>query len=112
MLRIYHNNRCSKSKNGLAHLQERGKIVTVKNYMQDGISKEEIHEILAKLNCSVHDILRDNEAEYKEFKTQNLTDEEWIERIIAHPKLLQRPIVINNDKAVIARPHQKIDEIL
>ena len=112
MVTIYHNNRCSKSRKGLAYLEEKCASLEVKNYIKDGISPEEIKHILSVLDCSVKDIIRENEAEYKKHKKSNLSDEQWISLISDEPKLLQRPIVIKGNKGVIARPYDKIDTIL
>mgnify|MGYP001398559460 CR=1 FL=1 len=110
---IYHNNKCSKSRKGLEYLQEKTQTIEIKEYMKYGITKDEIIEIISKLHCSVHDIIRTNEPEYKELiKGKQISDDTLIELIIQHPKLLQRPIVINKNNAVIARPQEAIDTII
>lgn len=112
MVIIYHNNKCSKSRKGLEYLQEKSQSIEIKEYIKQGITKNEIIEILSKLQCSVQDIIRINEPEYKTLiKGKEISDEKLIELIVEHPRLLQRPIVINNEKAVIARPEKTIDSI-
>jgi arsenate reductase (glutaredoxin) len=105
MITIYHNPRCKKSRAGLAMLEEKGVDFEIKNYMKEGLSIDELKDILMKLNCSPHEMIRTREAEYKNnYKGRNFTDEEWIKIMTQNPKLIKRPIVIKEYKAVWADP--------
>lgn len=113
MIKVYHNPRCSKSRCALDYLNEKGIQFEVIEYMNSPLNKKELSNVLNKLGISAEDLLRKNEADYKEnFKGKTLANEEWIDAMIKFPKLIERPIVINQDKAVVARPTEKIDEIL
>jgi arsenate reductase (glutaredoxin) len=113
MLKIYHNPRCSKSRKGLEYLQTKNSEFEIVEYMKDGLSSEQIKEILLKSNLKPTDIIRTHEELYiKELKDKKFTDEEWIEIIVENPKLLQRPIIIGKHKAVFAQPAEKLDELL
>ena len=104
---IWHNNRCSKSRQTLALIEKSGVEVKVRDYLGDAPSKEEIKEVLQKLNIGAQELIRKGEAVYKEnFKGKDLNEEQWIEAMVAYPKLIERPIVINGSKAVIGRPRR------
>ncbi|HIP36974.1 MAG TPA: arsenate reductase (glutaredoxin) [Crocinitomix sp.] len=112
-MKIYHNPRCSKSRNTLNIITEKGKNVTVVQYLKTPPSNEELRELLKKLNLPAKDIVRKGEQEYKEYyKGKELSEEEWIDAMVKYPKLIERPIVVNGDKAVIGRPPEKVLEIL
>ncbi|WP_044200491.1 arsenate reductase (glutaredoxin) [Flammeovirga sp. OC4] len=105
MIKIWHNPRCSKSRESLNLLKENGDEVEVREYLKDTPSKAEIEEILSMLNISPLALIRKGEAIYKEnFKGKELTDEEYINAMVEYPKLIERPIVIKDNKAVIGRP--------
>ena len=113
MITIYHNPRCSKSRAGLKHLEEKGIQPEVKNYLKDGLSRQELKDVLMKLNLKPHDIVRTQEADYKaKFKGKNFTDDEWVKIIVENPKLLKRPIIIKDYKAVWGVPVEEIDVLL
>lgn len=113
MIKIYHNPRCSKSRCGLDLLKESKKEYEIVDYMKNPPKKEEIADILLKLNISPLDLVRKNEMVWKEnFKDRNLTDDEIIEAMVQYPQLIERPIVVFGDKAVIGRPTEKINEFL
>lgn len=110
---VYHNSRCSKSRCAIDFLKEKGVEFTVVEYLKDVPSKKELTEIIKKLGIKPEELIRKGEDEYKEhFKGKSLSDEEWIEAMVKFPKLIERPIVIQNEKAVIARPTERILEIL
>lgn len=112
MIKVYHNPKCSKSRCALDYLNEKGVQFEVIEYMKSPITNGELRAILDKLGISAEDLLRKNEAEYKDnFKGKTLSNEEWIDAMIKFPKLIERPIVVHQDKAVVARPTEKIDEI-
>lgn len=113
MIRIYHNNRCSKSRCALGVLEESGKEFEVISYLQDTPDAEELAAIIKKLGITAHELIRKTEPLYiTEYKGKELTEAEWIEAMVAHPILIERPIIIDGDRAVIARPTEKINEIL
>lgn len=113
MIKIYHNNRCRKSREGLKILEESGKQFEVINYLENVPSKKELKHIINMLNISPIDLVRKNEAIWKEqFKNKDLTDDEIIDAMINNPKLIERPIVISENKAAIGRPPNNIKNIL
>lgn len=112
-MKIYHNPRCSKSRNGLKYLEDKGCNFEVVKYLDEGIDEKELAGIIAKTGRPVFDFVRTQEQVYKdEFKGKDLSDKEWIKVLAENPKLLQRPIVINGDKAVLGNPPEDIDKIL
>ena len=112
-MKIYHNPRCSKSRQGLAILEDsKLKFETIK-YLETPISGKEMEEIIRLLDISPIDLVRKNEVIWKEnFRGKTLTDNEIITAMVQNPKLIERPIVINNGKAVIGRPPEIIRTIL
>ncbi|KAB1159645.1 arsenate reductase (glutaredoxin) [Tenacibaculum aiptasiae] len=113
MIKIYHNNRCSKSRNGLQILEESGKEFEIVKYLDNIPSKEELTEVINLLNISPIELVRKNEKIWKEgFKGKDLSDAEIIDAMITNPKLIERPIVINGNKAVIGRPPENILDII
>jgi arsenate reductase len=113
MITIYHNNRCSKSRQGLQLLETSGKDFKVVKYLEDIPTKEELSAIIEQLGISPIDLVRKNEVIWKEsYKSKELSNDEIIEAMVTHPKLIERPIVINKGKAVIGRPSEKILEII
>lgn len=112
-MKIYHNPRCRKSREGLAILQEAQVEIDVIEYLKNPVSGEELQDILQKLGITAIDLVRKNEAIWKEkFKNKNLSESEVIEAMVAFPKLIERPIVIKGDKAVIGRPPENISALL
>ncbi|OUR80686.1 arsenate reductase (glutaredoxin) [Alphaproteobacteria bacterium 46_93_T64] len=111
--KIFHNPRCSKSRQTLALLEENGVEPTVIEYLKTPPSKDELVFILEKLGMQPRDLMRKNEAEYKEngLDDTSLTTDQLIEGMIAHPKLIERPIVINGDQVRIGRPPEGVLEI-
>lgn len=113
MITIYHNPRCRKSREGLALLEESGKTFEVIKYLDDSVSEEELKTIIVKLGIKPIDLVRKNEAIWKsEFKDKELSDEQIIKVMAKHPKLIERPIVINGNKAVVGRPKELILDII
>ena len=112
MYTIYHNPRCSKSRAGLSYLKEKGFEFEIIDYLKNPLSKNELKDVLMKMNKVPKEIIRTQEAVYKsEFKGKNFTDEEWINILVEHPKLIQRPIVSKKYKAIFAQPPENIDEL-
>ncbi|MBU2996120.1 arsenate reductase (glutaredoxin) [Cellulophaga baltica] len=113
MIKIYHNPRCSKSRQGLAIVEDSGKEFEVIKYLDNVPTEEELKAILKLLNIPAIDLVRKNEPIWKEkFKGKELSENEVIKALTEHPKLIERPIVINNSKAVIGRPPSDISTIL
>jgi arsenate reductase len=113
MIKIYHNPRCSKSRQGLAIVEKSGKEFEVIKYLENVPTEKELIEILKLLNISAIDLVRKNEAVWKEnFKGKELSENEIITALVTYPKLIERPIVVNNSKAVIGRPPSNILPIL
>jgi len=113
MIQIYHNPRCSKSREGFQILEDSGKEFEVVEYMKDNLTKEELELIIKKLRMNPIELIRKNEELWKEtYKNKNLSDDELIEIMVQHPNLIERPIVINGNKAVVGRPPVLIKDIL
>ncbi|MTE25826.1 arsenate reductase (glutaredoxin) [Winogradskyella ouciana] len=113
MITIYHNPRCSKSREGLALLEESSKEFEVVRYLENKFSEAELKVLISKLGIEPIDLVRKNEAVWKaEYKGKTLTDKQIIEAMVANPKLIERPIVINKNKAVVGRPPESILNII
>ncbi|EGV44756.1 arsenate reductase (glutaredoxin) [Bizionia argentinensis JUB59] len=113
MITIYHNNRCSKSRSGLEIVENSGKPFEVKKYLEDVPSEEELKNIISLLKIEPIELVRKNEVIWKEnYKGKVLSDAEIISAMIQNPKLIERPIVVNGNQAIIGRPQEKILEIL
>jgi arsenate reductase len=113
MITIYHNPRCSKSREGLALLEQSGKKFEVTKYLEDLISEKELKTIISKLDIKPIDLIRKNEAIWKsDYKGKELSDEQIIKAMINNPKLIERPIIVNGNKAVIGRPKELILDIV
>ncbi|PWH82930.1 arsenate reductase (glutaredoxin) [Brumimicrobium oceani] len=112
-MKIYHNPRCSKSRNALQLLEEKGLDVEVVKYLENTPSKAELKALLKKLDMKAEDIVRKGEAAYKEhFKGKTLNDDEWITAFVEYPKLIERPIFIKGEKAVVGRPPENVLTLL
>ena len=111
---IYHNPKCSKSRKALDIIKSKNFEPTIILYLVNKLSKAEVKKLLSKLGLSIRDILRTGEDEYKNnnLKNENLTDDKLIDFLIKFPKLLQRPIVVKNNKAVVGRPPENILDVL
>ena len=111
---IYHNPKCSKSRKALEIIKSKNIEPIIILYLVNKLSKTEVKNLLSKLGLSIRDILRTGEDEYKNnnLKNENLTNDKLIEFLIKFPKLLQRPIVVKNNKAVVGRPPENILDVL
>jgi arsenate reductase len=113
MIEIYHNPRCSKSREGLQILDASGKEFTIIKYLEEPLSIEKLQHIINLLKIKPIDLIRKNETVWKEnYKNKQLTNTRIIQLLVKHPNLIERPIVINGNKAVIGRPPISILEIL
>lgn len=111
---LFHNPRCSKSRGALELLEERGIQPEIIRYLETPPSAAELKALLGKLGIGARQLLRTGEDEYKELNLANpaLGDDQLIEAMASHPKLIERPILVVGDKAVIGRPPEKVLEIL
>lgn len=110
---IWHNPRCSKSRQTLALLEARGGDLTVRNYMEDAPSVSELKTVLKQLGyTSAHEWLRKNETVYRELGLKAVEDEEAVLKAMSkNPKLIERPVVIHDGKAMIGRPPEQVLEL-
>lgn len=113
MIQIYHNSRCGKSRECLAFLEKSGQEYEIIKYLEDVPTFDELKEIIKKLGIKPIELVRRKEKIWMEnFKDKPLSDDEIINAMILNPILIERPIVINGDKAIIARPLEKVTTIL
>ena len=113
LMKIYHNPRCSKSRQTLNLIKEAGKDVEIVEYLKNPPTTDELREVLRKLNLPVEYLIRKNEDIYKtQYKGKELSEEEWIQALVEHPKMLERPIVVEGDKAVLGRPPENVLKLL
>lgn len=113
-IKIYHNPRCSKSRQTLALLEENGYEPTVVEYLKTPPNEKELKDILKMLGISAREIMRIKEAEYKDngLNDETLSEKDLINAMIEFPKLIERPIVVANKKAAIGRPPESVLDIL
>lgn len=110
---IYHNPRCTKSRQALKLLEEKNENPDTVLYLDTPPSVDELTDIIQMLGIKPYDLLRRGEDIFKEnFKGKDLSDKEWIEAMVQFPKLIERPIIVKNKKAVIGRPVEKVLDIL
>ncbi|MGG2396436.1 arsenate reductase (glutaredoxin) [Pseudomonas sp. SH1-B] len=113
-LTLYHNPRCSKSRGALELLEARGLQPSIVRYLETPPSAEQLKTLLGKLGISARELLRSGEDEYKALGLADvsLNEAQLIEAMVKHPKLIERPILIAGDKAVIGRPPERVLELL
>ncbi|WP_031434864.1 arsenate reductase (glutaredoxin) [Methylomarinum vadi] len=113
-VKIYHNPRCSKSRETLQLLKNQGIEPEIIEYLKTPPTAEELNDILHKLDMQPRELMRKKEKEYKEtgMDNENLSREELIDGMINTPKLIERPIVLANDKAAVGRPPENVLAIL
>jgi arsenate reductase len=113
MIKIYHNPRCRKSREGLTILENSGKEFQIIKYLEEVPSEDTLKEIISLLGISPIQLVRKTEQIWKEnYKGKELSDIEIIKAMIENPKLIERPIVIHKNKAVIGRPPENIISII
>ena len=112
--KIFHNSRCSKSRQALKILQDHYCDIEIINYLKTDLDVSLIKNVLKKLSLKPRDILRTSEQDYKDnnLGEDNLSDDDLIDYMIKHPKLIERPIVIKGHKAVLGRPPENVLELL
>ena len=109
MYTIYHNPRCKKSRAGLQYIQERTKNLEVIEYLKTPLAEKDLEMLLIKLNKKPVDMVRTQEAVYKsDYKGKKFNDHEWIKIMIENPKLIKRPIVVKENKAVWGDPAEEL----
>ena len=113
-VKILHNPRCSKSRQTLEIIREKGIEPMIVEYLKTPPNREELVDILAKLSMSPRELMRKGEAEYKDnnLSDESLTDDQLIDAMLAFPKLIERPIVISGGQVRIGRPPESVSEIL
>lgn len=112
-MKIYHNPRCSKSRQTLSLIKEKGAEVEIIEYLKVIPSEKELSAIIKLLGIKPEKLLRKGEADYKEnFKGKILSDEEWISAMVQCPKLIERPIVVSGNKAILGRPPENVLDLL
>lgn len=112
-MKILHNPRCRKSRETLQIIEDKGVNVEVIEYLKTPPTADEIKDIVEKLGVSVTDIIRKGETIYKEnYKGKDIPEEDWFQILADNPKLIERPIVIKQNKAIVGRPPENVLEIL
>ena len=112
-MKIYHNPRCGTSRKTLSMITDAGIKPEIVLYMKNSLTEEELTDLLKKLSMSAEDLVRTSEAIYTErFSAQPLNETEWIKAMIKYPKLMERPIVVKGDKAILGRPPQAVASFL
>ncbi len=114
MLKIYHNPRCSKSRKTLQLIKDAGAEVEIIEYLKTPPSEDELRKLITNLNLPIEYLIRKNEEIYKtEFKGKNLTDDEWIKALVENPKLIERPIVVNEEgEVILGRPPENVGKFI
>jgi len=112
-MKIYHNPRCRKSRETLSIMETSGHSPEIVEYLKTPPSADELRSILRMLGIKAEGLIRKNEDIYKQsYKGKNFSEDEWIAIMIQHPKLIERPIVIKGDEAVIGRPPERVKKLL
>jgi len=110
---IYHNARCSKSRAACEFVAAEGIDATVIDYLKAPPDKQELRGLLQKLGMKAEELVRKSEETFKaHYAGKTLSDEAWLEALVAHPILIERPIIVRGEHAVIGRPTEKIRELL
>ena len=112
-MKIYHNPRCAKSRQTLSIIREAGQDPEIVEYLKTPLTEEELTDVYEKLNLPIDYLIRKGEDIFKtEYKDKQLSDEEWIKVLVTHPSMLERPIVVNDEKAVLGRPPENVNQLL
>ena len=110
---IYHNPRCSKSRTTLALLQQHGIEPVVIDYLKDAPGKSDLTSIIRKLGLQPEQIVRKGEQTYKsQFAGKTLNDDQWLDALVENPILIERPIVVSGNRAVIGRPPENVLDLI
>jgi len=112
-IQLYHNPRCGKSREALQYLKDKGKEPDIILYLQNPPTFDELKELIRKLKINPTELIRKKEKIFIEnYSSSLLSDDEWIKVMTKHPILIERPIIISGNKAVIGRPKERIDEVI
>ena len=109
---IYHNPKCSKSRKTLEYIKDKNINPTIKLYLQEDITEKEIKNIVKMLGIKPIELVRQQEEEFKSYKNKDLDDEEVFNLLIKYPKLIERPIVVSDNRAILSRPPEKVLDII
>ncbi|MBL7906463.1 MAG: arsenate reductase family protein [Bacteroidales bacterium] len=113
MITVYHNPKCRKSRAGLDYVKSTGAEVEVREYIREGISANEVKQLTLLLGIKPIELVRTQEEYYREnLKDQNLTDDDWYSILSENPRLIKRPVVVCDGRAVLADPPEKAGLIL
>ena len=113
MLTIYHNPRCTKSRQTLSRIQDSGEEYTIVDYLNDAPSEEALRELVQKLGLPVEYLVRKNETLFKEnFSGMDIGEDQWYKILSENPKLIERPIVVRGEQAIIGRPPENVEKLL
>ncbi len=113
MMLLIHNPRCAKSRQAKQYLEDKGVAIELRNYIKEPLSEKELKEVLEKLDYKPIALIRTQEKIWKEeYKDKKLSDAQLIALMHKEPKLMQRPIIVKGDQAVVGRPTERIDELL
>jgi len=112
-IRIYYNPRCSKCRDTATLVSDHAYHIELIEYIKTPPSREELRSLLGKLGMKPPELVRKGEDTYKQnYANRTLSDEEWLDVLLTHPVLIERPIVVRGNKAVVARPPEKVLELL
>lgn len=109
---IYHNPKCSKSRKTLEYIKDKNINPIIKFYLEEGITEKEIKNIVKILGIKPIELVRQQEEEFKGYENQDLSDEEVFNLLIKYPRLIERPIVISDNRAILGRPPEKVLDII
>ena len=110
---FYHNPRCRKSRETLEIIRNKGIEPEIVEYLKEPLTVDQLKEIVQKLGINASDLLRKGEAIYKEeFKGKELSEEEWLYAMAEYPVLMERPVVVKGEKAVLGRPPENVNDLL
>ena len=109
---IYHNPKCSKSRKTLEYIIDKNISPIIKLYLEEEITKKEIQNIVKMLGIKAIDLVRQQEEEFMDYKNKDLNDEEVFSLLIKYPKLIERPIVVSDNRAILGRPPEKVLDII
>lgn len=113
MIQVYHNNRCGKSREAIKIVEASGKEFEIIKYLENPPTYDELELLLKKLNYQPLDLVRQKESIWTErFKGKKLSNEEIIKALVENPILIERPIIILKDKAIVARPPEKLNDFI
>jgi arsenate reductase len=113
IVRVYHNARCSKSRSACQLLEEKGVALEIIEYLKTPPCRDELAGLLKMLGLPAEAIVRTGEDIYKsDYKGRALSEDEWLDALVAHPVLIERPIVVRGERAVVGRPPEKVLELL